>query len=889
MWARLVALLSRLRLAWSRQRLDEESRSEFDAHIDMLVEMYMRSGMPLVEARAAARRQFGSAVWMREEVYHMNGFRWLDGWAQDFRYALRQVRGNPVFSAVVIGTLALGIGGTTAVFSVVQAVLLAPLPYEQPGQLVRIYLQPPEGPDTRHRGVSTPHFATLRDHAASLTDVAGMIMRDNDVGLDLFRDGQAQRLRVLQVTSGYFHTLRSDPIRGSGFSADDDGGARRVVLSHALWRARFSSDPSIVGATIQLSAEPYEVAGIAPYGFEDPIAGEVDVWTPYDLRGDTFEQNYSLTVIGRLRTGVSLHEAVAEWSVLSASLRERFPDVKASSIVALPLHEDLVAPSRALLHLLLIAVGLVLVVACVNVANLVLVRATGRAHEFAVRAALGCGRARLARQLFVESVVLAGIGGLLGLTLARFGVDALHVVGEQAFPRLDEIGFNRVVLGFAALLTLSTAAVSGVAPALRLARTDPDRALRRESRSATGGRSLSRLRSGLSALQLALALALMVGAGVLMASFHHLQQVDLGFRVERVLTFDINLPGVRYDADRRAVFHEDLARRIETIAGVTAAGGTSRLPGTGTYHAWPLHIETGPLAGTSVTPPEQPEHRTVSGNFFAVFDIPLLAGRLFDERDDANDPTRAVVSASFARLAFPGLALDRVIGQRFTVLGRQKREIVGVVGDVALEIYGTPSTTVYSAHRQFAANRNWALTQVVATALPPEKTLAAVRAEVAALDPALALFRVAPMKTVVGRSSGRQRFALVLLGAFAAVSLTLAAIGLYGVLSYAVRQRTPEIGIRIALGATAGHVRMLVLRQALLVLGIGLTAGIAGALVLARWLSSLLFKVNPWDGQVLLVTALVLTITGLVAAWLPARRAGRVEPRTAMQETAVSI
>jgi predicted permease len=405
-----------------------------------------------------------------------------------------------------------------------------------------------------------------------------------------------------------------------------------------------------------------------------------------------------------------------------------------------------------------------------------------------------------------------------------------------------------------------------------------------QSRSATGARRQGRLRSGLAAAQLALALTLLAGAGVLSTSFYQLMQVDLGFRVDRVSSFDVNLPSVRYDAERRAGFQEDLAQRLATIPGAFAAGGTSRLPATGSINTWPVSIETGPLAGTRMRQPEQREHRTVSGEFFKALAIPVLAGRTFDARDDASVPMRAVVSANFARIAFPGMPLDDVVGQRIKVLVGGSREIIGVVGDVTIDVYGQPTAGVYSAHRQFARNRNWALTQVVATDVPPESILPAVRAVVAAMDSELVVHRAAALTDVVGRGASRERLALVLMGAFAGVSLTLAALGLYGVLAYSVRQRTQEIGIRIALGATAADIRLAVLRQASVVLGAGLVAGTIGALVLGRWLTSLAFGISPSDPRILLAAALLLTTTGLLAAWLPARRAARVEPRFAMQE-----
>ena len=811
---------------------------------------------------------------------------------QDLRFAVRQLRRSPGFSGIVIVTLALGIGGTTAVFSVLQAVLLAPLPYQEPGQLVRFYQQELDKPATRHY-LTGPHFLSLRDEAASFEAVTA-IANYSETGLDLVRDGRAHRLRVLRVTSDYFYTLRSGLLHGPGFDrADESGtrrgssiGIRRVVLSSGLWRSTFRGDPSVVGSAIQLSGEPYEVVAIAPEGFEDPIAGAVDAWLPYNLGLDTDAENNSLSAVGRLRNGTSLERAREELSSLSRSMRERWPAARLSAVVAVPLHEDLVTVARGPLHLLFIAVGLVLLVACVNVANLVLTRATGRVNEFAVRLALGSGRRRLVRQILVESLLLASLGGLVGLVLATVTVRVLRVLGEGAIPRLKEVGFDPVVLGFGALVTVATAVACGVGPAMRFGRISPVGALRQQSR-ATGSRAQGQLRNMLAAVQLALALTLLIGAGVLLASYYRLQRVDLGFRADRVLTFEVNFPSARYDAGRRAAVTEDLARRLRTIPGVVASGGISFLPATGSYHGWNTSIISGPRAGTAVAARDgfNIQHRTVSGDIFAALEIPVLAGRAFDARDDKRAPSRAVVSANFARTAFPGMPFGAVVGQRVTAGGRPTLEIIGVVGDIALDVYGTSALVVYHPHRQFADNRNWALSHVVATGLPPERILADVRAAISALDPELVVHRAAPMMEVTGQGTRRERFALVLMGAFAGMSLLLAAVGLYGVLAYAVRQRTHEIGVRIALGATAAHIRLTVLWQASFVLGAGLIAGAVGALVLGRWLTSLAFGISPSDPRIVVAAAVVLTTTGLLAAWLPARRATRVEPRNAMQES----
>jgi putative ABC transport system permease protein len=883
MWGGLRASVSRLRFVASRRRLDEEARREVESHLELLIERYIRQGLSREHAYTAARRQFGNTALMREDLHQMNSIGWLEHAAQDLRYGLRQLRCSPGFACIVTATLAVGIGGTTAVFSVVQAVLLAPLPYEQPSQLVRFYQQEPNNPDTRDVLAAT-HFTFLREHARSFVDVAALA-HYSETGLDLVTPtGGAERLRVLRVSSGYFSTLRSAPTLGRGFDTGDESGARRVVLSDAVWRRVFGGDRSIVGTTIRLSAEPYEVAGIAPPGFQDPVAADVAAWVPYPLVRDTSEENNSLTGIGRLRDGVSLEQAQAELATLIRPMQERWPAAKKSAIAAVPLQEELVASARGPLNLVFAAVGLVLLLACVNVANLALVRATGRVHEFAIRAALGSSRRRLARQLLVESLLLAAMGGVLGIALATSGMRLLQDLGRDALPRLDEVGVNAIVLVFAVVATAVTAVVFGVAPILRFARTPPVEALQRESRAATGARGLRRLRSTLAAAQVALALTLLAGAGVLLASVYRLHQVDLGVRVERVLTFEVHLPTARYNAAQRAVFQEELARRLQTIPGVTAAGGLSRLPATGSYHPWNTHIRSGPRAGTPVVRSRfAMQQRVISGAALEALQVPVLAGRGFDSRDDSTAPGRALVSANFARQAFPDVPYTGVVGQRIAAGGREL-EIVGIVGDVALDVYGAPTMVVYHAHRQFAGNRNWALTQVVAAGLPVESVLRSVRDAVATLDPELVVHRATPMADVIDRGASRERFALVLMGTFALISLLLAALGLYGVLAYTVRQRTREIGIRIALGATAAQARVLVFRQAAVVVGLGLAAGLAGALMLGRWLATLAFGISPSDPRILMATALLLTLVAVSAAWLPAQRAARVQPRIAMQE-----
>ena len=884
MWSRLRTGASRLAFAVARRRLDDDARLEIDTHLELLTARYVQQGLSPDAAWLAARRQFGSVLRVRQEVHEMNGIGWIERLGGDVRGAFRQVRRSPGYAAAVALTLGLGIGGATAVFSVVDAVLLSPLPYQEPGRLVRLHQQRPNRPDTRSV-VTAAHFSFVREHASSFEAVAALA-HYSETGVDLVGRRGAERLRVLLVSSGYFETLRAPLALGRGFDRGDEAGrgARRVVLSDAVWRAHFAADPSVVGSTVKLSADTYEVAGVTAPGFVDPFAPDVALWAPYPVAGDTYEENYSLTAIGRLRDGVALERAQAELATLDAPMLARWPAADRNAVVAVPLHEELVSRARGPLQLVFAAVGLVLLIACVNVANLALVRATGRVHEFAVRATLGSGRARLARQLLVENLLLAGLGGLIGLGIASAGIRVLQRLGRDALPRIDEVGIDASVLLFAMAATGLTAVACGTLPVLRLAGAAPVESLRQQSRSATGGRGLARLRGGLAAAQVALALTLLAGAVILLAGFARLQRVDLGFRVDHALALEVHLPTLRYAPPRRADFQEDLARRIEAIPGVTAAGGISRLPATGNYHPWNTQIRSGPLAGQPLDRARfRLQQRFVSGDAFAALGIPVLAGRVFDARDTAAEPLRAVVSANFARTAFPGLPIDAVPGQRIGANGKEM-PIIGVVGDVALDVYGTPTMIVYRAHRQYADNRNWALTTVVASNRSTPELVAAVRELVRNMDAELVVHRPTPMADIVGRGTSRERFALVLMGAFALVSLALATLGLYGVLSYAVTQRTPELGIRMALGATAGDVRALVMRQAALVVGIGVAAGLGGALLLGRWFGSLAFGVAPSDPALLAAAVSLLAAVAAVAAWLPARRAAGIEPRIAIQD-----
>jgi putative ABC transport system permease protein len=605
----------------------------------------------------------------------------------------------------------------------------------------------------------------------------------------------------------------------------------------------------------------------------------VDAWTPLDLRpgNDQNAVNHYLTVVARLRPGTDVRQAQAELTLLAASLGQQYPRAARETARMYSLKEDIVRGSTRSLAMMLGAAVLVLVLVCVNVANLLLVRGTERSREFALRSALGAGRARLVRQVLIESLTLAVAGDLASLVVARVTMSAIVVVGSSSMPRIGDVHLDSRLLILSLVLASACSIAFGLGPALRVGRTSPREVLQEQGRAATGGGTQMRARQWLVIAQVALAFVLLVCAGALLTSVRRLAEVELGIEPDRVLTFELHLPEARYDSTARAQLYEELAVRLEALPQVRAAGGISKLPATGPYHAWGVEALSGPIAHASNSS-DQAQNRVVSGDYFAAVGVPLLDGRLFDARDDARAPKRVIVSKSAAERFFPGV---RAVGQRLNTGGRDA-EIIGVVGDIAVDAEGRPERYVYHAHRQFSG-RYWALVQTVRTDGSIEALQANVRRIVASMDPQLVVFRPATLGDVIGRGEARRLFTMRMLATFAAVALGLAALGLFGVLSYAVRLRTREFGIRMALGAEASMLRRLVLREALVVTAAGIALGMAGALGLARVIQSLAFRTNPLEPIVLGGAVLFMTAVAALAAYAPAHRATSIDPRTALQ------
>jgi putative ABC transport system permease protein len=869
----LAHLAEAFNALFRRGRVEAELDEEVRFHLEMEIEKNLRAGMTPEEARRLARLRFGGVEQVKEEVREESGVRWLEDVLLDLRYAVRQLRRNPGFAAVAVLTLALGIGANTAVFSVLHSVILSPLGYNEPGRLVRIY----QTHETFGAGswVSGPVFLDYRERLEGVESVAAMY-NYSELGFTLTGAGSARRVTMLPVSSDFFDVYRVQPIIGRRFVREEERGSARVaVLSHRLWRA-IGGDAGVLGQRLELDGDPYEVIGVMPAGFVDVVGGDVDLWIPLELQDQNARENrgnHYLSVIARIEPGVTLEQARSRLVSLAASQAELYPrDNGDWSAEMVPLQDDVVGSAGALLYLLLGASGLVLLIACVNVASLFLSRHVARERELAVRAAIGAGRFRLTRQLVTESLVIALIGGAAGLALAYWGVEALLPLGSDAVPRAQEVSFDATLFAFALAVTLLTIVIFGLAPALRFVNPRLDRSLREDSRTGTGAARSRRLRDTLVTSQVALAILLLIGAGLLMRSLLSLRAVDLGINPRDVMTFEIHLGGPRYaDPAARIAFHREFEDRLRAYSGVRAVGAVSKLPVSDVYNSWTFSYLS--ASGEVMRHAGYADFRIIEGDFFEALNIELLAGRRFGPNDRPDAPQVAIVNQSLARRYFEG---RDPLGQR--IAADRVWTIVGVVADVAHDGRGSVTNKVYLPHTQFGDDRNWALTQVVSTTIPRSDLLAIARQELAAIDPQLVIHNARSMREVAGSAIAQERFAFTLLGIFAAVALSLAAVGIYGVMAYNVGRRTREFGIRLALGASPLAVRRSVFRQGSAIVGIGIAGGLLGAFLLSRLLRSLLFGVGATDPLTFVLVPLALAMVALAAGYLPARRATRVDP-----------
>ena len=798
----------------------------------------------------------------------------------DLRYALRMLRKNPGFAAVALLTLVLGIGANSAIFSVVNAVLLRPLPYAEPDDLVILWEH--NFPRDRPTNVVSPaNYLAWKDSNRSFAGMVAIGTSDDN----LTGAGDPVKLNAHTLNGDLFELLGVGVQLGRTFTAGDyaPGGEPVVIVSHDLWQTRFGGDSDLLGRAIVLDDRPWTVVGVMPDGFGF-IDERIDLWRPMPFGADArTPEGRWLRVAGRLAPGVSLTQARAEMTAIAQRLVERFPDFNTGwGVNVVPLHEQMIGAVKPALLLLLGAVGFVLLIACANVAHLLLARSATRQHELAVRAALGASRARLVRQLLVESLLLAGLGGLLAVGLAAWGTDAIiALAGERApIPRAAEVELDATVVAFTLVVTLLTGLLFGLAPAWTVSRSSLEGVMRQGARGPSEARRGRRLRNSLIVAEVALALMLLVAAGLMLTSFRRLLEQEPGFRPQQVLTLKVSLPTSRYpEGHQRVAFFEQLLARLEGLPGVRAAGANPWLPLDGMG------------AGTSFTVDGRPEPpagqrpvtdvRFVTGRYFSAMGIPLLQGRLFEGLDGEDGRRVLIVSRAMVQQLFPS---EDPLGKRLHISwdGEGPDEIVGVVGDVkhaGLDV--EPRPMVYWPHRRDAFPF---FTIVVRSDAAATANLgAAAIAEVHAMDPDLPVFGVRLMEDIVGASVAQPRLTMALLLAFAALAAMLAAVGIYGLLTYWVSQRTREIGIRIAIGADPQRVMRLVLGQSLALIGLGLGLGMAGAITLSRVLDSLLFEVSATDPATLVTVSGLMLALGLVACYAPARRATRIDPALALR------
>ncbi|HEY8256071.1 MAG TPA: ABC transporter permease [Gemmatimonadales bacterium] len=794
----------------------------------------------------------------------------------EIRYAIRTLLRSPGFSLAAILTLALGIGATTAIFTVVNGVLVHPLPYPNPHRLVMVWGHHPTiGRET----ASLPDFLDWRRENRSFDRLAAWA----NAGYNMTGAGEPEVVRGAQVTADFFPVLGAAIPLGRGFEAAEElGGAPRVVvIGHDFWRRRFGGSPDVIGRTIVLSGVPHTIVGVA--GRSLGLPEERDILTPMVTDTVMGRRNDFLHVIGRLRPGIELRRAQDEMATIARRLETQYPASNAGwGTELVGLQEEIVGPVRPALWTFMGAVLLVLLIACANVANLMLARSAAREREATIRTALGASRRRLVRQLLVECLVLSLAGGVLGIAVAAWGVDALRLLETGTIPRLNETRLDGSALGFALALSLLTGLLFGLAPALRLGRDDLREGLQRGGRAQTGSRGAGRTRSFLVQLEVAIAFVLLVGAALLLRSFDRLQRIDPGFRGAGVLTARVTLPRLRYGEPKQQVaFVAALRERLDALPGVTSAALASDGPMGDGLPYWGFAI-----AGQEPLAPEAVQDAAVfrtSPRYFTTLGIPLVRGRAYDDGDREGANAVAVISRSMAERYWPG---RDPLGSRITLEDPADpaatwMTIVGVVGDVHEESPGRiPYPQLYLPIAQVSSR---SLLIVARTAGNPTALVPALRGAVQAIDRDLPLSQIATMDDRIANTIDRPRVNALMLGGFALSALALAAIGIYGVIAYGVVQRTRELGIRLALGAGAGWVIRLVIRQGMAPVFVGIAFGLAGALAGGRVLRSLLFGVGATDPIAFGAVTVFLVLVAFAATWLPARRAARSDPMTALR------
>jgi putative ABC transport system permease protein len=884
----LNILSDRLRALLGREAVIRDIDEELRLHIEMETESNVRRGMSHSEARRAALLSFGNYDRARDAAYGVRGGGLMETIWQDIRYGARVLAKHKAFTLVAVLTLALGIGANTAIFSVVNELLLRPLPYRDADRVVMLWEVTPSG---RHQNTtSRRNFMSWREQAKSFEAIAAF----SDQRANLTGVGDPEEVSMQIASSGLFNVLGVDAIVGRTFTKDDiqPGAPRVAVLGYGLWQRKFGGDRGVVGKPITLGGEPYTVIGVVPRNFQWHIRSRsgtgkpAEVWTLLTMpqsQTDGAWHGRFLSTVGRLKPGVSYEQADTELKTIEARISEDEPEHnKGYGAEVIPVREQLVGNVRPALWLLLGAVGFVLLIACANVANLLLARAASREKEIAVRTALGARRSRIVRQLLTESILLAVTGGACGLALAWWGIQALVAISPRDLINLQGIGLNLTVLGWTLGVAVLTGVLFGLVPALEATRVDLNDTLKEGGKSSSGQSARSRgLRGALVVAEVALALVLLAGAGLLVKSFARLRDIDTGFRQENILTFVVPVPVTKYKEDAQFVnFFRQAEERVRALPGVRSVGVVNYLPlygGLGSATRFTVEGRPAPPPG------EEPgaNVRVADSGYFDAIGIPLLRGRNFMDFENAEPRHVVIVSESFAQKYFPG---EEVLGKRVDVQMFDKpnpTEIVGVVGDVRYDsLTDAAGPTVYFPHPELTYSF---MTFVVHTSGDPAELTPAVRREISGLDPDQPVTDVRTMTQVMAETVGRARFSTLLFGLFAGLATLLAAVGIFGVMNYSVTLRTRELGLRMALGAQPARVLMLVLRQGFLLTLVGVGIGLAVALALTRVMSSLLFGVDATDPATFAAIVPLITVVSLLACYIPARRATRIDPLVALR------
>ncbi|MFL6213550.1 MAG: ABC transporter permease [Blastocatellia bacterium] len=804
----------------------------------------------------------------------------------DLRFATRTLVKKPGFTFVLVLALALGIGANTAIFSVVNAVLLRPLPYKDAERLVWIWETNPKN-DIAQESASPPNYNDWKAQNQSFEEMGAFV----NTRMTLTGSGEPERYNAAYVTTGFFEVLGVPPQIGRTFTPDEDkpNSANVIVLSYGLWQRRFGGDPGIIGNAITINGRPFTVVGIMPAEFKHPrpeANRQAEMWTPLQVdyakagrRGDY------LGVIARLKPGAAIEQARAEMTTIAAHLEQQYPDSNSNwGTIVVPLHERFVGDVRPVLIVLLGAVGFLLLIACANVANLLLARAAARQKEMAIRTALGARRWRIIRQLLTESVLLAVIGGALGLLLAVWGIEALIALSPGNIPRISEIHVDARVLAFTFGVSLITGVLFGLFPALQAANPNLNETLKEGGRGTTEGSRSGRARRVLVVAEVALALVPLIGAGLMVKSFLRLQDVNPGFNPEHVLAIEIYLPGTTYkEGPQATAFFRELLTKVQNLPGVEAASAIDTLPLSGGGNVLAFFIEGKTYQPTDNTP--DAEYRVVTPEYFQTMNIPLLRGRYLTEQDGPNTPKAFVINDTLARRYFGD---EDPIGKRMNLGDDKDPEwytVVGIVQDTRHESLGAePYSQMYAVNTQ-VTRRSMVL--VARTTGGPATMIPTIRSTITAMDSTLALNNTRTMAQVMAESLARPRFNMLLMSLFAVVALVLAGVGIYGVMSYAVTQRTHEIGVRMALGASSKQVLKMVVRQGMVLTLVGVGIGLAGAYavtaLIRSLLSGLLFQVGTHDPLTFAGIALLLALVALLACLIPARRATKVDPMIALR------